>query len=931
MEKLNMSRRSFVKTAAVAGAVCAVAGQSSTNFVEAAHADTSSSGEEKVVHTACRACISNCAVKVTVRDGRVVRIVGDEIDPMSKGRICAKGAAGIQALYNPNRLKYPMKRVGERGTNNWERITWEEALDTIADKLMDLYEQDPMTLIVSGGGGGNPQFYSQMRFLQAFDGGNFFEPGCAQCYLPRNHAQPVMNGQTDNSIADSNAYEIYYSGNQYGDNMCKCLVLWGTDPSQSCPASGGRALCNLRENGTKTVVIDPRFTPDAAKADIWLPIRPGTDVALELAWIKYILDNKLYDEEFCMKWTNLPFLINPETKYTYKASELGFEVDEAEDKYTFVVWDKTQNAPRPAPFPWDETLDAQMDGEFEYNGVTGIKTGFRALKECCEEWTLAKAAEVCWLDEDKIEEAIKLYVENSPNAGISLGVATDQYEQSAQAAMGTTIIDIIMSNVDNPGNLTQQRPAQNPGTYLVPAYDKYGYNEMGPTYETELRRLGFIEHKGLGFWKASHIGTIRTALETGEPYLPRVWIDRSGNKPAMLGGARHFLEAAKKFELIVHMYMYPTAMSVEMADIILPAAEWLETSYACDRCNVFLIRQRVVQLFECVDETLMWSWLTKKLADKGHPKCQRSFTGDFSNVEKLSKNWLTYEEYEEFLASVISRSFTKKYPEGLTWEQCKELMPMEITEEEAWVQNSYGYYKQISPTTGKPYGFSRTTSLRCEPYAEGMIRLGRTGNSAGKDSMGFSFPAASVDYPPLPYYREPHESPVVGDDGYDAQYPYTLTEGRVPMYHHGTLRNVPYLREIYPVPLTWINPKTAAEVGVETGDWIKLTSRRDSTHGKVLVTEGIAPGVLYQERFWNPELLDSDDPSQAWKAMNINLLTKHDEPYNDEYGTYTLRGFQVNIEKSTKPEGVWEDPEEFEPWMPVPSDNTGGGDAVYDA
>lgn len=461
MRKLNMSRRSFVKTAAVAGAVAAVTGTSATDFVETANA-AASSEEEYVVNSACRACISNCAVKVTVRNGRVVRIEGDPIDPMSKGRICAKGAVGIQALYHPNRLKYPMGLVGERGSNQWERITWKEAIDTIADKLMEVYEQDPMTLVVSCGGGGNPQFWSLSRFLQSFDGGNFFEPSCAQCFLPRNHAQPVVNGQTDNSIADSNAYEIYYSENQYGNNGCKTLVLWGTDPSQSCPASGGRAVANLRANGTKTVVVDPRFTPDAAKADVWLPVRPGTDVALELTWIKYILDNELYDEEFCMKWTNLPFLINPETKYTYKASELGLDVAEADDKLTFAVWDKTKNAPVPCPFPWDESIDCQMDGEFEYNGIKGIKTGFRALKEACEGWTLEKGAETCWLRKEDIEKAIKLYVEGSPNAGISLGVATDQYEQSAQAALGTAILDVIMSNVDNPGNITQMRPAQNP-------------------------------------------------------------------------------------------------------------------------------------------------------------------------------------------------------------------------------------------------------------------------------------------------------------------------------------------------------------------------------------------------------------------------------------------------------------------------------------
>ena len=465
----------------------------------------------------------------------------------------------------------------------------------------------------------------------------------------------------------------------------------------------------------------------------------------------------------------------------------------------------------------------------------------------------------------------------------------------------------------------------------MPAYDKYGYSEMGPTYETIERRLGFLEHKGLAYWKASHIGSIREALETALPYLPRVWMDRSGNKHAMLGGSSHFMAAAKKFEMIVHTYMYPTAMSVCMADIILPASEWLETSYACDRCNVFLIRQRVVQLYECVDETLMWSWVCAKLADKGHPKCQKSFEGGFENEDLLSLNWRTYEEYEDFLAQVISRSFTEKYPDGLTWEECKELMPLEIEEEETWVNDSYYYYQQISESTGKPIGFARCTSLRCEPYAEGMIRLARTGNSSGQDSMGYVFAPASEDYSPVPFYLEPAESPLEGDEGYDAAYPYVLTEGRLPMYHHGTLRNIPYIREIYPVARSWINPITAEELGLEDGDWIKMTSRRDSTHGKVLITEGIAPGVVYQERFWNPELLDSDDPDRAWKTMNINVLTKHDAPYNDAYGTYTLRGVQIAIEKSEKPEGIWEEPEEFESWLPSPSDNTGGGDAVYDA
>ncbi len=910
MGNIVLSRRSFVKMAATTTALAGLAASLGNSFIEADSALAAETSTEQCVRTSCRACISNCAVKAYVRNGRVVRLEGDEIDPMSKGRLCAKGLSGIQALYNPNRMKYPMKRIGERGTNEWERISWTEAIDTITDALMELYEKDdPMQLTVSTGGGGNPQFYSPHRFLTAFGGGNFFEPGCSQCYLPRNYTQPMMNGTSDNSIADSNSHEVYLE-----DNESECLVLWGTDPSQSVPAAGGRALANLRARGTKTVVIDPRFTPDASKADIWLPIRPGTDVAMMLSWINYIIENERYDKEFCLKWTNLPYLINESTLLTYRASELGLGTDEE-----YVVWDLVTGSAKAMPFPWDDSLSPVLDGEFTVNG-TQSRTAFRALKEQASEWTLDKAAEVCWVDADKLEKGIAAYVEGSPHAGICLGVATDQYEQSAQCAMGTTILDIIMGNIQNPGNLTQARSGQNPGTYMVLPFDMFGPSELEASYETVSARLGYIEHKGLGYWFASHIPTLLDALKTGQPYKPKIWIDRSGNKLAVVGNARGFHEAVSNFELIVHMYMYPTTTSIEFADIILPTAEWLETDYAADRLNVYLVRQAATRLYEAVDETLIWSWLVCALADKGHERCKLALD-EAHTGKKLGAYWRTLEDYQAFIASNVSGTFGK----DMTWDEVCATLPCEFETIDEF-KNTYRNYEKIDEETGKQTGFS-TVSGKCEPYAEGMTLLGRTGGASGKDSHGYVLPPASVDYPPLPYYREPHESPLT-----DGDYPYALTEGRIPMYHHGTLRNIPYLRELYPVPETWINPITAAEIGVSTGDWCTISSRRGETHGRVKVTEGIAPKVIYQERFWNPELLSNSDPSLAWKQMNINILTKNDAPFNQEFGTYTLRGFQVNIKRDdAPPEGVWYKPTEFESWMPEASDSTGGGYAVYDA
>ncbi|MBR2836164.1 MAG: molybdopterin-dependent oxidoreductase [Coriobacteriales bacterium] len=906
MEGTRISRRSFVKAAAAATAAVAASGfASSLAPVDPAKADEAE--EEQIVCSSCRACISNCGVLVHVKNGRVVKIEGDERDPMSKGRVCAKGLAAIQALYNPNRMKYPFKRAGERGENKWERISWKEAIDTIADNLMEIYEKDPMKLVISTGGGGNPQFFGLHRFLQAFGGGNFFEPGCAQCYLPRMCTQPMLNGCNDTSISDSTVGEIYYE-----DATPACLVMWGADPSQSHVTSGGRAVNALRMKGMKTVVVDPRFTPDAAKADVWLPIRPGTDVAMMNGWIKYIIDNDLYDHEFVMKWTNLPYLINEDTMLLYHADELGIG---SHDEY--VVWDKKTNAPAPLPYPWNDDLDVELDGEFEVDGKKS-RTAFRALVENVAEWTLEYTAEITWCEAEDIKKAIDIYVEGSPHSGIGIGVATDQYEQAAQAPEGVTIIESLMGNYCHQGNTIQSRKNQSLGTYFLFPFNLFGPSPFTPTEECVNRRLGVIEHKGLNYWMASHIPTIMKAVATGEPYQPEMWIDRSGNKLAMVGNSPTFLEAMKNMKFIVHMYMYPTTTSVELADIILPTAEWLETAYGADRCNYWFIRRDVVHTYEHVDETLIWSWFVEALAKRGHKLAEMSF--DPANCGPAGAYWHNYDEYKAYLAAFMGNSFGEQW----TWEDACEKLPAPFTTMQDWIESSWDSY--LAPgEDGLPAGFA-TTSRKAEPYGEAMTIMGRTGGPSGSSFWdGYVLPPASVDYLPLPKYVEPAESPLT-----DEAHPYVITEGRVPMYHHGTLRNVPWMRELYPVPRTWINPETAAEIGVEDGDWCYIENDRGTIQGQVLVTKAVAPKVIYQERFWNPELLDSDDPSRAWKVMNINVITKNDAPYNPEYGTYTLRGFTVNIRKAEgAPEGVWTEPEQFAAWLPEVTDETGGGYAVY--
>lgn len=838
------------------------------------------------IKTCCRACIANCGVIATVKNGRVVKIEGDPEDRMSKGRVCAKGLSGIQALYHPNRNKYPMLRVGKRGENRWKRISWDEALDIIARKLMETREKyGAEAVFCSTGGGGNPEIWSIARFCNIFGTPNWFEPGCAQCYLPRVLAYTMMYGGSDPSIADSNALELYDTEN----TPIKTLVLWGTDPGWSCPASGGGMVVDLREKGVRTVCVDPRFTPDAAKSDVWLPIRPGTDVALLLSWIRFIMDRKLYDRDFVLRWTNLPYLVDTETKMFLRA-EVSTEPGVPD---TFMVWDENSGSAKPMPYPYDDGLAPVLEGSHLVGGKL-CKTGWQLLWESAEKYTLEYAGKICDLEPDRIEKAVRMYAENTPS-GLAIGVATDQTPNSEQAAMAACTLDLLMGNVEKPGTLLQR--FRTSGVFDMPNYPVPIAAERLPDEQLK-KRLGATEYKGLHIWYAGHPTSIFDAVLTGKPYKPRVWIDRSGNKMAAVADSEKVLRAIDELDFIVHMYMYPTSFSA-YADILLPTEEWLETNMIVETCNTLCARQAVAHVWETMDETLIWSKLARRCGELGHEACAKAF-----DAEYMGKDLAYWDSVEELWDHFLSRV-------GLNFEKLKALTPYTYMPQEEW--KTYRVYLQPDPKTGKPAGFA-TPSKKCEVYLESMITLGRTGRPFSKCEL----PPASKDYEPLPYYLEPSESP---RGKLAEEYPLVMTGGRVPYFHHNTLRNIPWLRELYPVPELWMNPDDAEKYGLADGDWAWIESKRGKTRGKVSVTEGIKPGTVYMERFWTPETLDTE--THGWREMNVNLLTKADAPFNDVVGTYTLRAFLVKVYKADgAPEGIWTKPEDFAPWLARPTENT---------
>lgn len=246
-------------------------------------------GYDEMVKSHCRMCHGGCGVYVYLKAGRVEKIAGDPDCPINHGTLCPKGIASTQLLYHPDRLTHPVRRVGPKGSGKWERISWDEALGTIAEKMLSYKESHGVESVVLGYGTGRENEAAIYRFANLFGSPNVLTAGHF-CYGPRISTSIITMGS--NPIADY-------------DNDPQCIVVWGNNLVISNPdCYKGEPFSVALNKGAKLVVVDPRLTRAAARADVWLQLKPGTDTALALAMANYIITEKLYDADFVENHTH---------------------------------------------------------------------------------------------------------------------------------------------------------------------------------------------------------------------------------------------------------------------------------------------------------------------------------------------------------------------------------------------------------------------------------------------------------------------------------------------------------------------------------------------------------------------------------------------------------------------------------------------------
>ena len=248
---------------------------------------------KKIVKSVCKSCHGGCGVLVTVENGMITYIEGNP-ESTTRGTMCAKGLTSIQHINHPDRLRYPLKRAGERGEGKWQRISWDEALETITGKMRGYIEKyGPNSVAISQGTGRGYDRYSARLGNSIGSGNRGFGPGHT-CYFPRLQA----------FLATFGLKRLYCDYHGWGGEFPKTQISWAKQIEYShADGEMGVWFLDSLKHAKNLILIDPRATSIANRANLWLQIRPGTDAALALGMMNVIINENIYDKEFVTNWT----------------------------------------------------------------------------------------------------------------------------------------------------------------------------------------------------------------------------------------------------------------------------------------------------------------------------------------------------------------------------------------------------------------------------------------------------------------------------------------------------------------------------------------------------------------------------------------------------------------------------------------------------
>ncbi len=526
-------------------------------------------GRETVYRTGhSNNCDGACGHLVHVVDGRVTMIgpaswgttlISGAPAPTFHPRVCLRGLSQISNTYNPDRVKYPYKRVGPRGSGKWQRISWDEATSIIASKFQEAQEKYGKTSVWIA------PYTGSLAFIEGVVGAGFrfasvigASAGDSEGDNEGDSATPAgWNYVLVAPTIPTNAGG-FFTGHESVDFMsAKTIVFWANNVAETS-IPDWRIMCDARDqNGTRLVSVDPRFTVTSAQSDEWLPIRPGADTALVNGVINYVVSHNLYDADYVRSYTVGPYLIDPRTKKWLRANQV---IAGAKDDY--VVYDETDHQVKEASDP--SLGRPALLGTYSVAGLRA-RTAMQALADMAAKYTPEYTASLTDIPASKIVSLGKLWGTSKPLA-VRVGFGLSHWYRGDLSMQALVTLQAITGNIGvHGGGVTTFA-----GGMTTTAFDFSGWwSPTGKLY-TLLEPMDFCD-----------------AVEHDDPFPVRAAWFMIDNFAQQMSDRNRVIAAMKKLDFVV-VSDYVLSATADIADVVLPACTYFEKTDLLSSNNFYL-------------------------------------------------------------------------------------------------------------------------------------------------------------------------------------------------------------------------------------------------------------------------------------------------------------------------------------------------------
>jgi anaerobic selenocysteine-containing dehydrogenase len=763
----------------------------------------------------CALCVSRCGSVAVVENGRFVALEPDLSHPTGKA-LCAKGRAAPELVYHADRLLYPLKRTRPKGDPDpgWQRISWDEALDlTTANLRRIAAEHGPQSVVFSVVSPSTSASEDALvwieRLMNAFGSPNLCD-AMELCGWGRYGATRYTFGA---SVPGDYLPDLENAG---------CILFWGYNPNLARLAHATATMEALKR-GARLMVVDPRRTGIAKKADLWLQVRPGSDAALALGIAGVMIERGWYDREFIRDWTNGPLLVRADNGRLLTHADLFVQGNPRR----YVAWSEATGHtllydPATGGYEGAQSEPA-LFGTYTIETAQGkivCQPAFELVAELCRGYSPEQVEAICGVEREQVESAARMLWEARPVAyyawsGVEMQTNATQIARAiAQLYTLTGSFDALGGNVLFPSVPT----AKANGKELLPA-------------ELRAQTLGLRE-RPLGPPRMGHVTTdeLYQGILEKQPSVVHGLVGFGANLLLSHANGLRGRKALSALDFYVHadLFMNPTA---GLADIVLPVA----SPFECQALKIgFLVSpeaQSLVQLRQPVVEP------------RGEARSDIEIV--FSLAKRLGLG-------ASFWDGDIQAAYRYQLgPSGISLESLRQ-QPGGVR-----VPLQTRYRKFGEQVDGVPRGFN-TPTRKIEFYSQTMLER---------------------SYPPLPEYEEPRMSPLSRPE-LAGRYPLILTCAKNTLFCESQHRALPSLRRQAMDPEVELHPLAAAERSIHPGDWVSVETPEGSIRARARLNNTLKPDVVCGQHGWWQACTELGAPGYdpfGPEGANFNLIIGNQE------------------------------------------------------